>query len=102
MFYVQTISQELLQTTSYCDYNKQPDEIIADHIAECQKLVNITEEINEKTLNGTKKVITQAKITNKQESKSCVDCGCDIYPSSIRCGTARIEKQSFSIRDYCV
>ena len=64
--------------------------------------VNITEEINEKTLNGTKKVITQAKITNNNSSKSCVDCGCDIYHSSIRCGTARIEKQSFSIRDYCV
>ena len=46
MFYVQTISQELSQTTSYCDYNKQPNEIIADHIAECKKLnviVNITE-----------------------------------------------------------
>jgi hypothetical protein len=46
VFYVQTISQELSQTTSYCDYNKQPNEIIADHIAECKKLnviVNITD-----------------------------------------------------------
>ncbi len=55
--------------------------------------VNITEEINEKTLNGTKKVITQAKITNNNSSKSCVDCGCDIYHSSIRCGKCENKKR---------
>jgi hypothetical protein len=46
VFYVQTISQELSQTTSYCEYNKQPNEIITDHIAQCIKLnviVNITD-----------------------------------------------------------
>ena len=42
MFYVQTISQELSQTTSYCEYNKQPNEIISDHVAKCINLnVNV-------------------------------------------------------------
>ena len=55
--------------------------------------VNITEEINEKTLNGTKKVITQAKITDNNSSKSCVDCGCDIYHTSIRCSKCENKKR---------
>jgi prophage antirepressor-like protein len=55
--------------------------------------VNITEEINEKTLNGTKKVITQAKITDNNSSKSCVDCGCDIYHTSIRCAKCENKKR---------
>jgi hypothetical protein len=42
VFYVQTISQELSQTTSYCEYNKQPNEIISDHVAKCINLnVNV-------------------------------------------------------------
>ena len=45
----QTITQELSQTTSYRDYNKQPNEIIADHIAECTKL-NVTVNITDKKL----------------------------------------------------
>ena len=48
MFYVQTISQELSQTTSYCEYNKQPNEIITDHIAQCIKLNVIVNIIDKK------------------------------------------------------
>jgi hypothetical protein len=55
--------------------------------------LNITEETNEQTPNGTKKVITQAKITDNNSSKSCIDCGCDIYPSSIRCGKCENKKR---------
>ena len=47
--------------------------------------LNVTEEINEKTKTGTKKVTTTAKITNKKENKKCVDCNGDIYFTSIRC-----------------
>lgn len=55
--------------------------------------LNITEETNEQTPNGTKKVITQAKITDNNSSKSCIDCGCNIYPSSIRCGKCENKKR---------
>jgi len=55
--------------------------------------LNIIEETNEQTPNGTKKVITQAKITDNNSSKSCIDCGCNIYPSSIRCGKCENKKR---------
>ncbi len=55
--------------------------------------LNITEETNEQTPNGTKKVITQAKITDNNSSKSCIDCRCNIYPSSIRCGKCENKKR---------
>ena len=55
--------------------------------------LNITEETNEQTPNGTKKVITQAKITDNNSSKSCINCGCDIYPSSIRCSKCENKKR---------
>ena len=55
--------------------------------------LNITEETNEQTPNGTKKVITQAKITDNNSCKSCIDCGCDIYPSSIRYGKCENKKR---------
>jgi hypothetical protein len=49
VFYVHTISQELSQTTSYCEYNKQPNEIISDHVAKCINL-NINVNIANKKL----------------------------------------------------
>jgi hypothetical protein len=55
--------------------------------------LNITEETNEQTPNGTKKVITQAKITDNNSSKSCINCGCDIYYTSIRCGKCENKKR---------
>jgi hypothetical protein len=55
--------------------------------------LNITEETNEQTPNGTKKVITQAKITDNNSNKSCIDCGCDIYYTSIRCSKCENKKR---------
>ena len=55
--------------------------------------LNITEETNEQTPNGTKKVITQAKITDNNSCKSCIDCGCSIYYTSIRCGKCENKKR---------
>ncbi len=46
--------------------------------------LNVTEELEEKTETGTKKVKTTAKITNSG-NKKCTDCNCDIYFTSIRC-----------------
>lgn len=46
--------------------------------------LNVTEELEEKTETGTKKLTTSAKITNGG-NKKCSDCSCDIYFTSIRC-----------------
>ncbi len=53
--------------------------------------IDITEETNDKTLTGTKKVITTAKITtnansNPNPDNKCVNCGHSIYITSVRCG----------------
>ncbi len=55
--------------------------------------LDVTEETNEQTATGSKKVTTKAKITNKPTSKLCADCGCSIYFTSTRCGKCENKKR---------
>ena len=62
--------------------------------------LNVTEELEEKTETGTKKITTSAKITNNGTNeitapvnKKCADCNCDIYFTSVRCNKCENKKR---------